>query len=560
MTGSVLHGTPVVNGLACATAVWMQDADLVTPLSTSDSEQPVTSVSQEQERYLNATKKVRDRLQARSEQMVGTTSDVLATQAQLACDPEVTQQVLSLIEQGKTSQAAVAIVIKNFCQAFEKAGGLLAERLIDLKDLSRRIIAELQGLPEPGIPQLNYPYVLLADDLAPADASALNPDLVLALVTEQGGPTSHTSIIARQMGIPCIVATRNLHRVSDYSEVFVDATRGEIHLDFDRQQVLPRVHKDQIRRQLVKHWHGPARLASGEEMSVLANVQDAKGAQRALEMGAQGVGLFRTELCFLGTQTEPSLSQQAEQYAQVLRLFPGAKVVFRTLDAGSDKPVSWASVENEANPALGVRGLRTSGIDQGVLLRQLDAMQLAAQETGAHPMVMAPMVATLAEAKWVVGLIRDRGLRAGIMVEVPAVALQIERYLPELDFVSIGSNDLTQYVMSADRTNPNLATYTDPWQPAVLELIYRVIKACRKAKVPVGICGEAAADPLLAAVLLGMEVSSVSLAAGSIPAVGTLLERVTKTQITAAAQAVLSANTPGEARFYARQEMGLDDT
>lgn len=434
----------------------------------------------------------------------------------------------------------------------------MAERTTDLNDLCLRVVAELLGEPEPGLPHLSEPSILFADDLAPADTAGLNPEKILALVTEQGGPTSHTSIIARQLGIPCIVAVRKLHQIAQGEQVFVDASLGSITTGADPDETRPKVAADLRTRDAIRHWQGPARLASGEDVELLANVQDGSGAKKAAAGYAQGVGLFRTELCFLDSMKEPTCAEQAEIYSQVLAAFPDKKVVTRTLDAGSDKPISWATLEEEPNPALGVRGLRTTGIEEELFTRQLDAIAQAAQGHPGKNWVLVPMVSTLSEAKWVAKLIRQRGLAAGIMVEVPAVAIMIDQFLAEVDFVSIGTNDLTQYVMAADRMNANLATYTDPWQPAVLTLISRVAASGVRLNKPVGVCGEAAADPILACVLIGMGVTSLSMAASAIPGVGAQLEQVTKEQCENAAQAILTAADSGDARAKARRALGID--
>ncbi|MFQ9338876.1 MAG: phosphoenolpyruvate--protein phosphotransferase, partial [Varibaculum sp.] len=501
---------------------------------------------------------VSERLLTRAESTVGTASDILAAQAELSRDPGFKKMVVQSINKGTPAPSAVITTTDMFCAMFEKAGRLMAERTTDLNDLCMRVVAELLGEPEPGIPHLGEPSVLFADDLAPADTAGLNPEKILALVTEQGGPTSHTSIIARQLGIPCIVAVRRLHQIPQGEQVFVDASLGSITTGANPEEARQKVAANLRSRAEIRHWQGPARLASGEEVELLANVQDGPGAQKAAEAYAQGVGLFRTELCFLDSTKEPTCAEQAEKYSRVFAAFPDQKVVTRTLDAGSDKPISWATLEEEANPALGVRGLRTTGIDEDLFTRQLDAIAQASRGHQGKNWVMVPMVSTLSEAKWVAKLIRERGLTAGIMVEVPAAAIMIDQFLAEVDFVSIGTNDLSQYVMAADRMNANLATYTDPWQPAVLTLISRVAATGVRLQKPVGVCGEAAADPILACVLIGMGVTSLSMATSAIPSVGSQLGQVTKEQCERAAQDILTAQDSGDARNIARRALGIN--
>lgn len=550
-----IYGTPVVNGLAYGPVAWVSRFEIPKLPATKI---PLDEREAEAERYTQAAQAISGRLLARSRETVGSAAAVLAAQAELSRDPGFKKMVVKAINKGIPAASAVITTTEMFCTMFEKAGGLMAERTTDLNDLCLRVVAELLGEPEPGLPHLSEPSILFADDLAPADTAGLNPEKILALVTEQGGPTSHTSIIARQLGIPCIVAVRKLHQIAQGEQVFVDASLGSITTGADPDETRPKVAADLRTREAIRHWQGPARLASGEDVELLANVQDGSGAKKAAAGYAQGVGLFRTELCFLDSMKEPTCAEQAEIYSQVLAAFPDKKVVTRTLDAGSDKPISWATLEEEPNPALGVRGLRTTGIEEELFTRQLDAIAQAAQGHPGKNWVLVPMVSTLSEAKWVAKLIRQRGLAAGIMVEVPAVAIMIDQFLAEVDFVSIGTNDLTQYVMAADRMNANLATYTDPWQPAVLTLISRVAASGVRLGKPVGVCGEAAADPILACVLIGMGVTSLSMAASAIPGVGAQLEQVTKKQCENAAQAILTAEDSGDARAKARRALGID--
>jgi phosphotransferase system enzyme I (PtsI) len=264
------------------------------------------------------------------------------------------------------------------------------------------------------------------------------------------------------------------------------------------------------------------------------------------------VGLLRTELAFLGRAEEPSVEEQAAGYAEVFAAFPDGKVVLRTLDAGSDKPLAFATLPDEENPALGVRGLRTARRDPGLLERQLDAVAEAARRTGTRPWVMAPMVATVAEAADFAGRVRARGLVPGVMVEVPAVALLADRVLTHVDFLSIGTNDLSQYTLAADRLSADLADLTDPWQPAVLALVAATAAAGVRAGKPVGVCGEAAADPLLACVLVGMGITSLSCAASAVPGVGARLATVDLEACRRAAEAALAADDPHAARAAAR--------
>jgi phosphotransferase system enzyme I (PtsI) len=549
----VVYGTPVVPGVAWAPAAWTRRPPL--PPETAP-ELPEDQREQGVADFERAAAEVADGLNARAEAATGHVAEVLAVTASLATDRAWKREAAGRIRRGTPPVQATMAATEKFVELFQKAGGLMEERTTDLRDVRDRVIAHLTGEPEPGIPVTGHPVVLLADDLSPADTAGLDPVNYVAIATQVGGPTSHTSIIARQLGIPCIVAARELAEIPEGAPVLVNAHEGSLTLGVDEAAARALVADDADRVARIRAWRGPGRTADGVSMQLLANVQDGAGAVAAAGGQAEGIGLFRTELLFLNTQVEPSVDSQAGSYAPVFAAFPSQKVVVRTLDAGSDKPVPFATLSEEFNPALGVRGIRTTGQNPDLLVHQLDAVaQAAALQPGTDVWVMAPMISTIPEARWFAGLVRERGLRVGIMIEVPAAAILIDQFLAEVDFVSIGTNDLTQYTMAADRMSPHLAEYTDPWQPAVLSLIARTAEGGMEAGKPVGVCGEAAADPLLACVLTGMGITSLSMAASAIPAVGAQLARVTMEQCRAAAAAVVGAEDAGDARNRARSAL-----
>ena len=395
--------------------------------------------------------------------------------------------------------------------------------------------------------------MLVAEDLAPSDTSGLDPELVTALVTERGGATSHTAIIARQLGIPCVVGTAGVTEIERGTFLVVDGESGEVEVGGDPDEARDRVEASRAARAALAEWSGPAATSDGIPVKLLANVADGPSAVQASAEPVQGVGLFRTELCFLNATDEPSAEEQADIYASVLGAFgEGQHVVVRTLDAGSDKPIAFATLPGEENPALGVRGLRLSFGNPGLMDRQLDGIRLAAERTGTETWVMAPMVATVAEAADFAEKVRSRGLKPGIMVEIPSAALLAHRMLEVVDFLSIGTNDLTQYAMAADRMATDLAHLTDPWQPAVLQLIAITAEAGKQAGKSVGVCGEAAADPLLACALVGMGVTSLSMAARAVRPVGAQLSQVSMDTCEAAAEAALGASDPMAGRDAVR--------
>lgn len=499
-------------------------------------------------RFAAAVTEVATRLRDRAAHATGAASEVLAATATLAQDRAWIGAADKRIAAGAPAVRAVSEAVDQFVELFTQLGGLMAERVTDLRDIRDRVVAELSGLPEPGVPLPNIPSILFAEDLAPADTAGLDPQLVVGLATTLGGPTSHTAIIARQLGIPCVVAVSGLDSVAANAMVLLDGTAGTVTTDPDPSVAAAAVAAAQRNALAARQWTGPGATADGHTVAILANVQDGAAAGAARQTPAEGVGLFRTELCFLNRDTEPTVEEQATIYGEVLGAFTGHKVVVRTLDAGSDKPLKFAGHPDEANPALGVRGIRIAEGNPGLLERQLEAVAAAGQATGNPPWVMAPMIATAAEAKSFAARARSYGLTPGVMIEVPAAALLADKILDHVDFLSIGTNDLAQYTMAADRMSADLAALTDPWQPAVLALVEMAARAGAAAGKPVGVCGEAAADPLLAAVLVGLGVTSLSMAPAAIAAVGSRIAQVTRQQCRAAAEAVLATSSAAEAR------------
>lgn len=552
--GTVLHGVPVVAGVQYAPVIRPGKPPQIDPGADADLDEADRAA--EGERFSAAAATVAERLRERAAHATGSASEVLAATATLAQDRGWLGVAEKRIKDGAPAVRAVNAAIEQFVEMFTKLGGLMAERVTDLRDIRNRVVAELKGLPEPGVPVPDEPSILCAEDLAPADTAGLDPTLIVALATTLGGPTSHTAIIARQLGIPCIVAVTGLDDVPAGAMALVDGTLGTITIGPDEAAARDAVAEAQRAAASAANWSGPGATADGHAVAVLANVQDGAAARSASQTPAEGIGLFRTELCFLNTETEPTVDEQATIYTEVLEAFAGKKVVVRTLDAGSDKPLKFAGHPDEANPALGVRGIRISFNNPAILDHQLEGIAKAAERSGNPPWVMAPMIATAEEAKNFADKARSHGLTPGVMIEVPAAALLADRILEHVDFLSIGTNDLAQYTMAADRMSADLATLTDPWQPAVLALVAMTVKAGVAVGKPVGVCGEAAADPVLACVLTGFGVTSLSAAAAAVQGVGAKLAQVTLQQCRDAAEAVLTTSTAADARAAAMSALG----
>lgn len=461
-----------------------------------------------------------DELETRSRSAAGPGADVLAAQAMMAQDPVLEDRIADLIKEGLAGPAAVSRAFDEFRAQLAAAGPYMAERAADLDDIRNRVVATLLGQPMPGVPDPGHPFVLAARDLAPADTVNLDPTHVLAIVTEHGGPTSHTAIISKSLGLPAVVGCTGISGVAAGTVVMVDGGEGAVAIDPDPSVVKERLSRLAARRSALTGVSGPGRTADGIPVQLLINLGRERNLGVVASADAEGVGLYRTEFLFLERTDAPTVEEQRAAYAEVFHAFAGRKVVVRTLDAGADKPLRFVTQPDEPNPALGVRGLRTSRRFPDLLDGQLRAVARAASGSGADVWVMAPMVSTAAEAATFAALAHSHGLpMAGSMIEVPAAALQAGAVLAACDFASLGTNDLAQYTFAADRMAGELAELLDPWQPALLELIRMAAEAGRTAKRPVGVCGEAASDPLLALVLVGFGVTSLSMAPGSLPEV-----------------------------------------
>jgi phosphotransferase system enzyme I (PtsI) len=449
---------------------------------------------------------------------------VLAAQVLMARDPVLIGRVVEAVTAGASANAAIISSFGEFTSALAAAGPYMAARVADLDDIRDRALAQCLGVPMPGVPDQERPFVLVAVDLSPAETVSLDASRVLAIVTESGGPTSHTAILAKSLGIPAVVACAAAAQLRDADQVLVDGDSGAVTVTEHGEAVEAALAQEAARRAASAIARGPGATADGHRVQLLVNLGGIGELTAAAAVESEGVGLFRTEFLFLGRTHAPSVEEQRAVYRRVFDAFSGRKVVVRTLDAGADKPLRFVTQANEPNPALGIRGLRTARRYPELLEQQLQAIAAAAEGAAADVWVMAPMVSTAAEAASFAGRVHAVGLpTAGAMVEVPAAALRASLVGAACDFLSIGTNDLGQYVFAADRMAGDLADLLDPWQPALLDLVRMTADAGHRLGRPVGVCGEAAADPLLAPILVGLGVTSLSMSPVSIAAVRSVL-------------------------------------
>jgi phosphoenolpyruvate-protein phosphotransferase len=417
----------------------------------------------------------------------------------------------------------------------------------------------------PGVPS-----IAIADDLPPSVTAEIPPGMLLGFALEEGSPTAHAVILARSLGIPAVTGVRGLlaHVLAPggIHHVAVDGSTGEVYVDPtpDQLGVLERrrVAAEHAAAEARRYRDRPGALADGERVALLANWSSERDTQRALEARAEGVGLYRTEFLFMGRASAPDEAEQVAAYRSVFEAFgPQRPVVIRLADIGGDKQLPYLALPPESNPFLGVRALRLATRNRAMLLTQVRAIAIAAAEAGVVPHIMAPMVATLEDVELLHGLIREARaslvrdgrphapeLVVGIMVEVPSAALMAPELAREVAFFSIGTNDLTQYVMAADRTNPELAGMQDALHPAVLRAIELIVRGADAARIPVAVCGELGGDPAGALVLVALGVDELSADPGAIDSLRAHLAQVSRAELDDLARSALAARTADEVR------------
>ncbi len=546
---SGLHST--LSGIGVSAGVAVGPLVIVSPPATAPSgEAPVTDPAAASVLVRDTLQAVADGYLAKAANADAHAKPILEAGAMMAGDPGLAGAIDTQLQSGtKGITNAVSAAVDEYCAMFESLGGYMAERVTDLRDVRDRTVARLLGQPEPGVPTLTTPSVLAAVDLAPAETATLTVETCLGIITSAGGPTSHTAILAAQLGIPAIVQATGILDVPFGTNVALDGGVGEIIIDPSEAEQQALADRKARREKALAAGSGRGMTKDGHPVALLANIGTAADARKAAAQDVEGVGLFRSEFLFLDRDTAPTVEEQTATYTEVLEAFGDRKVVVRTLDAGADKPLAFADLGHEENPALGRRGIRLGAVRLDLLDDQLQALANAQKATGGDLWVMAPMIATRQEARWFAEKVRAVGLpKVGVMIEVPAAALRSFDVLSEVDFASLGTNDLGQYTMAADRMQGELSALLDIWQPALLDVIYYACDGGAKTGHPVGVCGESGGDPVMALVLAGLGVASLSMAPSKVRAVRTALALHTLAQCQQMAAAARASAGPKEAR------------
>ena len=477
--------------------------------------------------------------------------DVLEAQSMIARDPDLLEKIKDIMgDDLKSARQTLNKAFDIFKENLISLGGYFAERVSDLDEIKKLTINNVLGIMHSSI-ELNSEAIVVADDLSPADTASMNLKFVKGLIVAKGGPTSHTAIVARNLGIPAIVGCQEALTLKTGEKVLVNGREGYVYQNPTNELINDEKKRESEYLEKFKSVLGPGKLKDGTVINLLANCGNSVDAKKALENGAEGIGLFRTELLYLNQKTPPTIDEQVEIYAEIFRIFTGKKVIIRTIDAGSDKPVPFLNSLKEENPALGVRGWRLIRQFPQVIHDQIKAIALAQEKTDCDVWVMAPMIDTKQEAQDFAQIARSNGIKkVGVMIETPSAAIISDQIFSVVDFASLGTNDLTQYVMAADRLDSRLSDLTNSWNPAVLRMI-ELIGKNRQTK-PLGVCGEAGADPLLAAVLIGLGVNSLSMASNSIAEVKGFIASLTLKKCQEVAQQIVKTTSATEAKDLAK--------
>jgi phosphoenolpyruvate-protein phosphotransferase len=497
---------------------------------------------------------------------------IFEAQALFARDPALVDPALEAIRNGRGAVEAIEIAAADQADRLAAVDdAYFQERAADIRDVARRVVGILEGRPQPDLHHRDgTPAILIAEDLDASIVATLRPELVGGIALAGGAPNGHLAIVARALGVPVVLGLGGAVTTGIEGEpALVDGTGGRLLLDpspadfVELQDARTGDHTTDLSIAPAGETTAESGPALGLPVAIEANVGSLREAEQAARAGAAGIGLVRTELLFLGRSTPPGEREQASVYRRILLTMDGRPVVFRTLDIGGDKPAAYQAADVESNPALGVRGLRLGLRRPDLLETQLTALvEAAAGDTlrVLFPMVSAPdeLEAARTVLDRVVTRARARGsgpqaVLVGIMVEVPSAAIAADLFAPFVDFFSIGTNDLVQYTFAADRLNPALADLASPYQPALLRLIARIADAAAATQRPVAVCGEAAADPLLAPLLVGLGVTELSVAPGAIAPLRQALAGLGVDQCQALAHAALEARSAAEVRRIAGQ-------
>jgi phosphoenolpyruvate-protein phosphotransferase len=570
-----LKGIPAAPGLAHGSTVVVTQVELEIP------QHEIEDAEAETQRLLEACKKGQAELSAFKddvgERSKSNEAQIFEAHRMILEDVALLDKAKKAIQNGVNAEKAWMDAIEYFAQMMEQIPDeTLSSRAVDIRDVGRRVLGHLLGVSVGGT-VLTEPAVIIGDDLTPSDTVSLDKDLVLGFCTARGGPTSHTAILAKAFGLPAVVGLgEKILSVPDGTLVLVNGNDGVVCITPDDAELAAFIKEEQAEKEEQKEAREaaqvPAVTADGERVEVVANVGGIADAPLGIKNGAEGVGLFRTEFLYLDRTALPTEAEQIEAYQAVFSLYRDMPMVVRTLDIGGDKVIPYLDLPKELNPFLGWRGVRMLDGAETIFLQQFRALLQAGQ--GVDLRIMVPMVSGLAEilaAKAVMeqakaeltaeGKAFASKVQFGIMIEVPSAALLADRLAKEVDFFSIGTNDLTQYTLAVDRTNSKVAHLASPLNPAVLTLIKRTIDSAHGEGKWVGLCGELAGEPLAAPILLGLGLDEFSMSPARVPVIKQVMKNLHKADCQIFAEKVVAFTDAEEVKLASQEylkTLGID--
>jgi phosphotransferase system enzyme I (PtsI) len=567
-----IQGVAAGRGFAIGPVFQFHQVDLrVESRTVSDPDEEIARL----ERAVHAAaKQIQAVYETAKVEMAADQASIFEAHQMMLGDPELLGSIRkTILEKKMNAEFAVKEATEHYAQILEgMRNDYFNSRAADVRDIARRLLQILMGVNGANTNKLSQPSIIIATDLTPSDTVLLDKRQVLGFCTVGGSETSHTAILARGLNIPAVVGSGpDVFAIPDGNEIILDGLTGKVFVDPTDDLIeaykAKKISIGALAEEAIAHCREPAITLDGRQLEVVANIGNVESAKTAVENGADGVGLLRTEFLYMERDTLPDEQEQYIAYSAILDVFGSLPVILRTSDIGGDKELPYLDLAKEMNPFLGVRGLRLAlAYPEQLLKPQLKAALHAGN--GYDLRLMFPMVATLAEireARRVVeqckaelvkdGIPVDEKLQVGIMVEVPSAALMADLLAPEVDFFSIGTNDLTQYTLAVDRTNSQLAYLASAFSPAVLRLIQNVILQAHKYSKWVGLCGELAGEPLAIPILLGLGLDEFSMNPQAIPIAKQIIRSLKVSECQKLAKKVLKFESAEEVKAYMRVKM-----
>ncbi|WP_415931326.1 phosphoenolpyruvate--protein phosphotransferase [Zhenpiania hominis] len=550
----MLKGIAVSDGIGIGKAYVIKEEQLTYEATAEDASKELQRLHQAVDTFCRRTERLAESI---AKSVKPKDAEIIRGHIQMLKDPYMISQMEEKIQSGASAEAACEEVLNQFIALFSGVDDeLTRQRATDVADIKKRMLRILLGAEEKSLAEIPPESVLVTEDLTPSMTAEMKKEHVVGIVTEKGGKTSHSAILAKAMEIPAVLSAEGaLNALKDGEPVIVDGSQGLV-LPNPQPEEETRYRQQkqayETEKEILRGYIGRATVtADNETKEVFCNIGNVKDAITAAQKDGEGIGLFRTEFLFMDKPSAPSEEEQFEAYKKAAEIFNGKPVIIRTLDVGGDKGIPYLEMEKEENPFLGFRAVRYCLSHEELYETQLRAI-LRASAFG-NLKIMVPLVTTAAEVRAVKekvkkiaaeleksGIEYDHGIQVGIMVETPAASLVADLLARESDFFSIGTNDLTQYTMAADRGNPQVAYLNKPYDPAVLRSIRHIIRCAKNAGIPVGMCGEAAADPLLIPLLLDFGLEEFSVSPTSVLATRYQISKWTKESAASVAKEVMN--------------------